>query len=152
MNRWVKFWKLAPVERRLLFGALGDLLAVRVGLRVLPLQRILTYSKRLQAQTSEVGRFYGLPESSVVSVHQIAWAIRTVGRYLPGGGNCLVKSLAGHFMLARRGYASQLQIGAARDDGQFKAHAWVECEGQIVIGAAGVSQYTPFPNLEYSRQ
>ena len=55
-------------------------------------------------------------------------------------------------MLARRCYASQLQIGVAREEGEFKAHAWVECEGQIIIGAAGVAQYIPFPNLEFSRR
>ncbi len=140
MKHFIKFWQLAPVERRLLFEALRMLLTVRVGLWVLPLQRLLQYSKRLQ--TSEVSK------TSEVSPARIAWAIRTIGRYLPGGGNCLVQALTGQLMLARRGYASQLQIGAARKEGEFKAHAWVECEGQIVIGAAGVSQYTPFPSLE----
>jgi hypothetical protein len=146
MKLWVKFWQLAPVERRLLFSALGSMIAVRLGLWLMPLQRILAYLKRLQLQTSEFSK------NSEVSTKQIAWAIRTVGRYLPGGGNCLVQALTGQFMLARRGYASQLQIGAAREEGEFKAHAWVECEGQVVIGAAGVSQYTPFPNLEFSQR
>jgi len=149
MKRFVKFWQLAPVERRLLFSALGSLTIVRLGLWVLPLQRILAYLKRLQLQTSEAPKS---GENSEVSATQIAWAIRSVGRYLPGGGNCLVQSLAGQFMLARRGYASQLHIGAAREDGEFKAHAWVECQGQIIIGAAGVSQYTPFPNMEFSQR
>jgi hypothetical protein len=144
MKLWVKFWQLAPVERRLLFDALGNLVAVRVALGLLPLQRISAYLKRIQPSEAL--------ETSEISPARIAWAIRVAGRYLPGGGNCLVHSLAAQSMLARRGYVSQLCLGAAREGGEFKAHAWVECEGQIVIGAAGVSQYTPFPNLEFSRR
>jgi hypothetical protein len=137
MRRLVKFWKLAPAERRLLFDSLGWLVAVRVALWVLPLRRILAYLKGLQLQTSEFSK------NSQVSPAQIAWAIRTAGRYLPGGENCLGQSLATQAMLARRGFVSELHIGAAREDGEFKAHAWVECEGQIIIGAAGDSDILP---------
>jgi len=146
MKLWVKFWQLAPVERRLLFGALGSMIGARVGLWLLPLRWILAYLKRLQLQTSE------FLENSEVSTTQIAWAVRTAGRHLPGGGNCLVQALAGQFMLVRRGVVSQLRIGATKKDGEFKAHAWVEYEGKTIIGAAGASQYTPFPNLEFSRR
>jgi hypothetical protein len=56
-------------------------------------------------------------------------------------------------MLARRGYPAHLRIGVAKDEGgRLKAHAWVECEGNIVIGSRGVSQYTAFPYLELQGQ
>lgn len=83
---------------------------------------------------------------------RIPWAIRVASRYVPRGSNCLVQAVATQAMLARRGRSAQIRIGAAKDnDTQFKAHAWVECEGRIVIGGAGVSQYTPFPPLEIQR-
>lgn len=130
------------MERRLLVSALFRLAAIRIGLRVFSLEQLVK-----QIETFKVSKTL-----KVWTPEKIAWAIRVVSRYLPGGGNCLVQSLAAQSMLARRGYVSQLRLGAAREEGKFKAHAWVECEGQIVIGAAGVSQYTPFPNLEFSQR
>ena len=47
MKRLSKFWLLAPIERRLLIEALGSLVAIRVSLWVLPLQRLLAYLKHL---------------------------------------------------------------------------------------------------------
>lgn len=144
MKRLIKFWKRSAAERGILIGALFWLAVVRVGLWALPLKRVLARLESLQ--TSEVFK------TSEVSPKQIAWAVRSANRFISGGENCLAQALAGRVMLARRGYASQLRIGSTRDaSGQFKAHAWVEYNGRILIGASGVSRYTPFPNLEMPR-
>lgn len=46
---------------------------------------------------------------------------------------CLVRSLALHQMLERRGIAgSRIRIGVRRDDGQLMAHAWVEYGGTVI--------------------
>lgn len=142
MKRFVKFWNLPAMERRLLISALFCLAAIRIGLWMLPLQQLL---KRLETlKVSKTCRVLDSPSPA-----RIAWAVRIVGRYLPGGGNCLVQSLAVQAMLGRRGYLAHLRIGVAKDEGgRLKAHAWVECEGNIVIGSRGASQYTPFPYLE----
>lgn len=139
MKQLVKFLNLTTAERNLLVSALFRLVAIRIGLWVLPLQVIL---RRLE--TLKVSKTF-----RVCTPEQIAWAIRLVSRYLPGTGNCLVQSLAARAMLARQGYLPHLRIGAAKDEsGGFKAHAWVECDGRIIIGAVGVSQFTPFPDLK----
>lgn len=60
-----------------------------------------------------------------------------------------MQALATQAMLTRRNYPAHLRIGAAKDEvGQLKAHAWVELGGKVIIGKAGVSQYTPLPRLE----
>ncbi len=144
MKRLVKFLNLTWGERGLVIRALFWLMVIRIGLWVLPFQQLL---KRLPQIT--VAR----DESRALPAEQIAWAIRVVSRYLLGTKNCLVQSLAAQAMLARRGYSSHLRIGVAKDkDGRLKAHAWVECEGEIVIGAVGASHYTPFPDLEVQRR
>lgn len=80
---------------------------------------------------------------------KLAWAIHVVSGRLPGSANCLVRSLAAQAMLARGGYLSCVRIGVARPDSErFKAHAWLECDGKIIIGGEGTSQYTPLPNLQ----
>lgn len=142
----VKFLNLNPSERGLLISALFHLAAIRIGLWVMPLQVIL---RRLETlKVSETFRVWNpLPPE------RIAWAIRAASRYLPGSRNCLVQSLAAQAMLAQQRSASQLRIGVAKDDdGRFKAHAWVECDGETIIGAEGVSQYTTFPPLEFQRR
>ena len=143
MKQLVKFLNLTTDKRGLLISALFRLIAIRIGLWVLPLQQLI---KRLpqMAVARDDGR-----ASSALPAERIAWAIRMASRYLPGSRNCLVQSLAVQTLLARRGYSSHLRIGVAKDEGgQLKAHAWVEYDGKIIIGAEGASQYAAFPPLE----
>lgn len=149
MKPLTKFLNLTRGERNLLASAVYYLAAIRIAFSVLPFQQLV---KRLETlKVSETHRHASRQgrHLRVWKPEQISWAIRVVGRYLPGTGNCLVQSLAAQTMLARRGYSSHLRIGVAKDKvGKFNAHAWVECDGKIVIGGAGASQYTAFPPLE----
>ena len=56
-------------------------------------------------------------------------------RLHPLSMTCLVQSLALRWMLARRRIVSQLRIGAARDSGGFRIHAWLEM-GREKVGAS----------------
>lgn len=62
--------------------------------------------------------------------------LRDIGRLVnaatarsPWTCTCLPRSLILHHLLRRRGLKSDLKIGVSRADGQFVAHAWVECLG-----------------------
>jgi hypothetical protein len=55
---------------------------------------------------------------------------------------CLTKALVAHYVLGRRGITTDLVVGAAVNGGRFRAHAWVECEGRILVGA-GTDVYAP---------
>ena len=142
MNKLRKFINLTAGERRLLVSAVVYLVGIRLGHMVLPLRTLLRLTKRA-SERNHSGSNEGLPPE------RIAWAVQAVSRYLPGMGNCLTQAIAAQVMLARRNYPAHLHIGVAKDEGgRLKAHAWVECEGKIVFGGAGVSQYTPLPRLE----
>jgi hypothetical protein len=143
VRRLAKFLRLPTAERRLLFSALFHLAAARIGLWTLPLEQIV---KRLPQTKKPVFS----EKTGFCRPKEIAWAIRAAGRYLPGGQNCLAQALAGQALLARRGIATQLRIGVAKDAaGRFTAHAWVECDGRILIGGAGAAQFTALPPLEW---
>lgn len=45
---------------------------------------------------------------------------------------CLVQSLSLRWMLRRRGIASSLKIGATREAGVVRAHAWLEMDGEKI--------------------
>jgi hypothetical protein len=54
-------------------------------------------------------------------------------------------------LLARAGHDSRVRFGVAVPaDRGFEAHAWLECDGQIVLGGVAESRFTPFPDLPSS--
>jgi hypothetical protein len=79
----------------------------------------------------------------------IARAVDRARRGVPGVYTCLPVAYAGHLLLHRHGHASTVQVGVARDpDGKVEAHAWVECEGRVLIGELpDLSRFVPFPPL-----
>jgi hypothetical protein len=81
------------------------------------------------------------------AVRRIAWAVTAAARRLPSRTTCLVEALAADAMLRRRGFASTLRIGVREPAAAvpLDAHAWVECEGSVVIGElANLSDYVVF--------
>jgi hypothetical protein len=71
---------------------------------------------------------------------KIAWAVAAANRILHG--DCLPLALAVELMLRHYGYPAEFKIGAGRDPGgAFIAHAWVESEGQVVIGDFELGKY-----------
>jgi hypothetical protein len=55
---------------------------------------------------------------------------------------CLTKALVLHALLRRGGTDSTIVVGAARIDGSFRAHAWVEVGGRTVLGDSATA-YAP---------
>ena len=143
MERLSKFLRLSREEKSLLIQAIILLATTRGGLRVLPfvtLRNLLTRLTRRRGGTEH--RFGGAGPDRTV------WAVQTASRHFPAIGTCLTQALAMHVLLARKGSQSQLRIGVMRNsDGKFVAHAWLEKDGVIVIGAAGHKSYTPMPVL-----
>jgi len=113
--------------------------AVRVALVVLPFARVHDVVDRQARPRGSA------PPSMPARV--VAARVDRVARFVPGA-TCLVRSLAARLLLGWTGHESRLRIGVARP-GQagLQAHAWVECEGVTVIGAAVDADFTPFPDL-----
>ena len=52
---------------------------------------------------------------------------------------CLTHALAGQILLARYGYPAVINVGVAKpetDMKSFQSHAWLECDGQVIIGTS----------------
>jgi len=70
-------------------------------------------------------------------------AVARAARHVPWNAVCLPQAMAAKFMLARRGRASTLHLGAARSPtGDIEAHAWLVCDDAIVVGEAGAQGMT----------
>ena len=63
----------------------------------------------------------------------MAWAVERTSNKPWMNALCLPRALAVHAMLRRRGIASRLCLGVARDGQKLVAHAWVEAGDTPVI-------------------
>jgi len=121
------------------------LLVIRAGLRLARFKTLYGWLKRLEKRSRRRVTANGEQVASVVR------SIRQAIDLLGWRSGCLPQALAARFLLKRRGFDAVLCIGVKkRDDGSLQAHAWVEYEGQVVVGGIGpeLASYTPLPDLD----
>lgn len=128
MRRLTSFAALSARDRRLLLKAVGTVVLVRLGLRLFAVDRV-----RLWAQRAGTG---------AIPVDRVAWSVRAASRALPGT-TCLASAFALQGLLSRQGHASELHIGVARGSEGFAAHAWLACEGRVLVGEEEQGSFTP---------
>ncbi len=59
-------------------------------------------------------------------------------------GSCLTQALTTQIMLSRRGQPSDLRFGAKKVGEKFEAHAWVEINGEVIIGEPAPGEFSDF--------
>ena len=77
--------------------------------------------------------FTRVPCRARSSVSDVTSAISAVGRRI-GGTTCLTQAAVAYTMLRRHGHDPRIRIGVRHGDSTLEAHAWVECDGAVVIG------------------
>jgi hypothetical protein len=126
--RWFQRWRELPADdRRLLREALAESWFVTLALRVRPLAAL---------------RGNLAAESRDADLVKMAWAVRAAARVVPGAA-CLAQAVAMQRMLARRGRQSNVELGVAKNHEGLEAHAWLVCDGEIVIGAEQAGAFVP---------
>jgi len=124
-RRVVRWARLSRNEHRLWLRALGLLALVRIRLSLVPFDCLSQSVRDVPL---------GGPADNSVPVGQLVWAIRSASRLVPRA-TCLTQALAGQILLRRHGYPAEVHIGVTKDAAQgFQAHAWLEHQGQIVLG------------------
>lgn len=77
-----------------------------------------------------------LPPKLKSDPYQLAWQVRSLARFVPHA-SCLTQALTLQTLLHRRGIASELKLGVRRTDKNgLAAHAWVICEGKVLLGGS----------------
>lgn len=143
MNRLRKFLLLPAAERWFLVKVALLLETIKLAMWLLPF-RVL---RRLADAAGKVPA--GLQPAEGFSVERIARNVEMLSWHTPGEKTCLNQALAMQVLLSRRGYPALLHIGAFKNEnGEFLAHAWVECEGKVVIGGHELERYTPLATLK----
>ena len=77
----------------------------------------------------------------------IASNVARVSQFVPKA-TCLTQAIATLILLNLKNYPATLRIGVARNnEGRFEAHAWVESEGNVVIGGSKTRLYEKYSLL-----
>ncbi|MBE9038101.1 lasso peptide biosynthesis B2 protein [aff. Roholtiella sp. LEGE 12411] len=144
MKRLGKFLNLTNSDRHLLINTFILLGLIKIGLWLLPFQRLLQLLSTI-SQTSLKSQ-----EIQRTDLGKIVGAVNVSSRYIPGGVKCLARALTTQVLMTRYGYSPELRIGVAKKEGgKLEAHAWVESQGQVVMGyLRELSSFTPLPSLE----
>ena len=128
LKKLLNFLRLSPADRFLLIKSCILLGLIGLGVFLLPLKPILTQIDRLKPRKGLQNGREAIPAA------RISWAVSKAGRFIPWT-KCLAEALTVKALLAREGIASQLRIGVDKcGENQIKAHAWVESQGEVVIG------------------
>lgn len=109
------------------------LMLARLAVRFVPAARLFRWAGR---PMKKVCRFAG------DDAKWVAWAIEYTANRPGMDTQCLPRALAAHAMLRRRGIASRLCLGVAREGCDVTAHAWIEIGGRILIGGEGSNGFT----------
>jgi len=72
----------------------------------------------------------------------IGWAVMTAAGHTPWNSNCLAQALTAQRMLSKQHIPGMFFLGVKKDQQQLDAHAWLQCDGQILTGKAGHEAFT----------
>ena len=139
MGRVQKFISLPFRRKVLLLKCWCMLNLTALALRLLPLPTVLGMFGTNQPPATA-------PRTSSASSEDILWSIRAAAA-LSWKPTCAVRGLVAERLLRRAGFAAQFKLGVARRDEDFQAHAWVEGDKGILIGASE-HEYHRLPDLD----
>ncbi|KKN63847.1 hypothetical protein LCGC14_0497770 [marine sediment metagenome] len=114
---------------RLLIVALSVVIVARLAVAAQRSRRLERHIVKLRDRAASPSR------TLVHDLREIAWSVSATARLVPGA-TCLTQALAGDWLLARRGRTGEIQlslpVGEASEG--FRPHAWLICNGHIVLG------------------
>ena len=138
MTAWRTLGRLAWADRRLLAEAAFCLAAARALVLSVPFRHL---SARLGTSGRESST--AAPGDAVAgAIRKVRWAVQATSRRLPWRCACLEQGVAAKMMLRRRGIASTLYLGVAREAAAgATAHAWLRSGPLVITGAAGRERF-----------
>ncbi len=130
MNRVRKFWRLPWADQWLLVQCFLWVLVVRASLSLFTFEQVRVFLRRFQPT---------YPDSLILAdearIQRVVQGVSVASKVLLPKSPCLTQALVAQTLLARQRYPTALRIGVIRPKpNSLKAHAWLEKDGQIIIG------------------
>lgn len=116
-----------------LLEALCWLTIAKAALAWIPVAKVIGWKGRKLQQERMAG---------AGTLRDVRHAVLVVARYSPLSFVCFPQCLAASEMLRRRGVASRLHYGVAREGHKLVTHTWLEAGGEIVIGGEVAGDYS----------
>lgn len=150
MRRFVALEARAPLrgslrDRNLLIITFTLLTLIRLAMWLLPFRTLQSLVNRSSQISSKQAK---------INIDTITWAVEISSRYMPGGVKCLARALTTQILMNWQGYSSQLRIGVAKENNAtLAAHAWVEYQGQVIMGnLSDLERFTPLLSIDSPRK
>jgi hypothetical protein len=125
--------KSKTIRRAYQREAFVAIVMARLVVRFVPSARIFSWASR---PPRRINRF------AANEANWVLWAVESIGAKPWMNALCLPRALATHAMLRRRGIASRLCLGVARQEQALVAHAWVEIGENKVVSDPEMSRFT----------
>ena len=133
-TRWSKLRSLSLAEVWFLVEAIAAVVAFDLALR-------LFSSKTCLAVFESKGGSHQKQEGA--DLQRMVWLVEVADRYAPGRSSCLRQAAALAWLLRRRGVATSLRIGVAREEDNLLAHSWLQSEEGELFGLSDTDKYVP---------
>jgi hypothetical protein len=108
--------------------------------RILPFRRLAPHLGGAVKKQAELNT-----RTSAQSAKEMATLLNSLIRHLPWNATCLMQVLAAQFWLKRHGIPASIYFGvnASEDSDAIKAHAWLLCGNEILVGKSEAAQFKP---------
>ena len=137
-RRLAKARSLSGAEWLLLVRGFFLLAAVQIGLRLFSFGRLVALLRREDFRSRR----------SSVDPDRAAYLVELASRFQLRRPSCLQKALVLYRLLRGRGVRVDLVIRAKKARKGLAAHAWLEHQGHIILGAAEAACYAPLLALD----
>ena len=134
-EKLAKFSALAGADKLLLLHATVWLALARLMLLLMPFNKLAT-------------RLSGERGSSIYQVdpellERIGYAVRAAAGNVPWRSDCFPQCIAGRMLLKHYGHKSTIHLGVEKKDkDSIAGHAWLTCDGNVVVGGEDLDRYT----------
>ncbi len=135
-TRWSKLRSLSFSEVWFLVEAAATVVAFDLAFRLFSSKTCLALVERKAGSRRQRG----------ADLQRMAWLVDVADRYTPGRSSCLRQAAALAWLLRRRGIATNLRIGVAREEGNIVAHSWLESGEGELFGLSDTGKYAPLSN------
>lgn len=128
MKTLIKFICLPLDEKKTVWNSMFWLVLIRLCLWVVSFNRLNQWLLRLSERRSRRRE----PNSN--EIDQVVRSVKACSRLVPRA-TCLTQALAARTLLRFSGQQSSLKIGVDKtEENKLTAHAWIELNGEIIIG------------------
>lgn len=125
-----RFMRLGESERWLIVETTFYLCCAKVATWTTPTRTLLALGSLDLSEGAADTRVASLPAEIAPAIRALDKSSRRLAF-----ANCLIRALALRMLLASRDIATELHIGARKDEqGEFAAHAWLTCNDTILVG------------------